>query len=450
VTQNASFVYMSLFSKDTPVNVQQRVFTYASHNKDIELLIKLCQLSNLDPDLDDQLSKRQEAEVLAAWASRPGRTTDALIARFATEKRATLLTQLAQRTDLPEALYLQIAKHESASVGEAILSNSSAPEAARVLAAKNALRSVRASWSTHQRVSDLFRGAPASAALVGLAHAPSLQHLCGLLGTLDRSAHDAVVDRAIELLISKSSELDYTSRTNVETVWSALGSEQRSRFVDGITAAVAAEKLTFNGGGYFLKDLINRPVVDPIERALETIVTSDDETDIRIAINDAVNSGNYQQRREALHRAVQNPKSPVDAITSHLGYMDRDDLGALAERVIDNDDLILELLQTSAHNVAPVVSRAGKDLRVYVEKVAAGSETPMWARFLVTNINDVQFALSVLGVRDVITDYSLAPAARQLMLDRLGEDNSRWELLERLIVEWSGTLPDLLNLVDNL
>ena len=450
MTQDASFVYQSMISKETPVNVQNRVFNYAAKNKDVELLIKLSQLTNLDAEIDEKLSKRQEAEVLAAWASRQGRTTDALIERFASEKRATLLTQLAQRTDLPEALYLQIAKHESASVGEAILKNSSAPEAARITAAKHALRSVRASWSTHQRVTDLFRGAPAQAALVGLEHAPSLQHLCGLLGTIDRSNHNAVVDKTIELLITKSTELDYTTRTNMDTVWSTLGADQRTRLISGINEAVSADKLSFNGGGHFLKDLISRPVIDPIERALEIIVSSVDETEIRIALNETVNKGNYTQRREALHRAVLNINCPVDAITSQVGFMDRDDLGTLAERVIDNDDIILDLLKISASNVAPVVVKAGKDLRNYVEKVAAGSETPVWARFLVSHINDTSFAISVLGAKDVLTDYSLAPAARKLMLDRLGEDNSRWELLERLIVEWSGTLPDLLNSVDNL
>jgi hypothetical protein len=450
MTQHASYVYDALLHRTPDVNVQQRVYKYASHNKDIELLVRLCHLANLDPDMDQLLSKRQEADVLVAWASRPGRTSEELIERFSKEKRATLLTQVATKGDLPDTLYLELAQHPSASVGEAILSNSKAPVAARAAAAANAMRTVRTSWSTQSRVAELFRNAPAEAANAAVNAAPSIPHLCGLVPSINPDAQQNVVTRLVELLIATKHEHDYQTRSSTETVWGHLTLVSRKEFVAAVEAAVAKGELGTEGSSHFLRELLNRPTVDPIEVALETLATSVDAGDIHAALTKVVNDGSYHQRREGIRRAIVNSNASVESIINHIGYADRDDVELLASRVVDSDALLLILMETSGRQVVSALESAGRDPKVLIRQVAKGAETPGWVKTLRAVEKDPSFALEILGAHDVFTAHSSVDAARELVLSRLGDDDSRWELLDRLIGEWSGTLPGLLDLIENL
>jgi hypothetical protein len=450
MTQHASFVYDALLNRTPDLNVQKRVYKFASENKEIELLVRLCHLANLDPTIDLLLSKREEADVLVAWATRNGRTSEELIARFSKEKRATLLTQVATKSDLPESLYLELAQHPSASVGEAILSNSKAPVAARAAAASNAMRTVRTSWSTQSRVADLFRNAPSEAAIAAVDSAPSIPHLCGLLPSINPEAQDKVVTRLVGLLIATRDAHDYQTRSTTENIWGQLTLNSRKDFVAAIEDAASKNLLGMEGSSYFLKELINRPTIDPIEVALETLATSIDEGEINGALIKVVNDGSFHQRREGIRRAIANTQTNVQSIIGHIGYAEPDDVELLAMRIVDNDALLLILMESSGRQVVRALEKAGRDPQQLIRKVANGADTPNWVKTLRVVENNPSFALEILGARDVFTAHSSVDAARELVLTRLNDVDSRWELLDRLIGEWSGTLPGLLDLIENL
>ena len=104
-------VYRVLLDTETPsTQIQQRILRYAERAKDYELLGRLAGHASLDPAVDAQLRNHDAATVKAAWAARPGRTSDELIALIEGETRVKVLAALAERDDLPTDVYATIAR----------------------------------------------------------------------------------------------------------------------------------------------------------------------------------------------------------------------------------------------------------------------------------------------------------------------------------------------------
>ena len=126
-------LYLNLLeSREVPLELQHRIFANAVANKDHALAVKLLNHPSLDQSVDDKLRDVEAAAVKAAWAARPGRSTAELTALVDAEKRANVLTALAERTDLPEEVYVAIAaKATGIKTLSALVSNSNAPSEAR-------------------------------------------------------------------------------------------------------------------------------------------------------------------------------------------------------------------------------------------------------------------------------------------------------------------------------
>lgn len=132
----ARVYHVFLDADELALDIQQRILAYGSRVKDTHLLARLASHPALTPELDDRLREIELAEVKAAWAGRPGRSAAELVKLVDNEKRVKVLTALAERQDLPSALYEQIAKKAKGQAALfALASNTAAETSARHTAA---------------------------------------------------------------------------------------------------------------------------------------------------------------------------------------------------------------------------------------------------------------------------------------------------------------------------
>jgi hypothetical protein len=124
--------HVYLDANEINLDTQKRIFTYGSRVRDASLLARLAGHPSLTAEMDARIRDIDLAEVKAAWAARPGRQTADLVKLVEKEKRVKVLTSLAERDDLPDELYNQLAvKSTGQSALFAIASNVNAPQQAR-------------------------------------------------------------------------------------------------------------------------------------------------------------------------------------------------------------------------------------------------------------------------------------------------------------------------------
>lgn len=117
-------------------SLQRQVFRHGTRRADHALLALLASRNDLDLTLDKELGKVDAAVVKVAWASRPERTESDLIELVRTEKRVKVLAALAERDDLPAALFTAIATHAKSTALEALLLNMNVELETKIVAAR--------------------------------------------------------------------------------------------------------------------------------------------------------------------------------------------------------------------------------------------------------------------------------------------------------------------------
>jgi hypothetical protein len=138
-------LYSRLLDAPNPTPLlQMRIFDFASRHKNIELLTKLASHNSLTPEVDEHLSHVSAAPVVAAWVSRQGRDSDAIMKALTSERRPTVLISLAGGAGLPLEVQQTIASRaKSKTVLLTIANNSTMNHEIRLEAAKNLILSSR-------------------------------------------------------------------------------------------------------------------------------------------------------------------------------------------------------------------------------------------------------------------------------------------------------------------
>lgn len=121
--------YERLITNTSPIEpvLQVRIIEHLVRTKEFALLGKLAARTDLSVEAEARVVSRNEAQVLAGWAVRPGRTHQELITRLAGEKRVSTLIPLAKMEGLPEEIYHEIGKRSSVKLTEALMTNPSVP-----------------------------------------------------------------------------------------------------------------------------------------------------------------------------------------------------------------------------------------------------------------------------------------------------------------------------------
>jgi hypothetical protein len=135
MAESFGLVYRSLLMvEDLSPAIQDRIYNYGTRTKDYELLAALARHPRLALDLDARFAGVPHAVVKAAWAARPGRTDEQLSELVRNETRVKVLTALAQREDTPQKVYALIAQTKGQAPLAAIAANEAVDIETRVTA----------------------------------------------------------------------------------------------------------------------------------------------------------------------------------------------------------------------------------------------------------------------------------------------------------------------------
>jgi hypothetical protein len=443
---NAAGLFTALLQDDTPVSLQQRILNHATANKDVELMVRLSRIASLDAEIDTALGKRPEAEVLLAWASRPGRTSEALIERFSKEKRATLLAELASRTDLSEALYLELARSESASVALAITTNTTAPIEARRTAAGRAVSTVRDSYSTMHRIKEILNGLPAEVAIHALERVTTPLQIAGLSQMVEDGD---VLQLAVRMAaILETHDASWHSRNALHTVWERLSADERVVFQDGLRKVVANDQAT-ETAKHHASEFVRRPALDPVSAAVKELATESDPMMLRKHYATASAAG-YGQLRKAFIHAVKNPASPFDMIKEELRLADSEDLRFLSNRSDFDMSAAQDLLFAGGSAEAFDIFAAKTDALALARMFSGTGNAPGWLAHTELATRNPAIMLELYAAGYVISHPHTSEIARELLVTQLAEDDEKWLTFQRLLPEWDNTLTSLLDAVQQL
>jgi len=469
---STSKVYQDLLnSTPVPVTVQRRVLEWATARQDSALLTHLATIEHLDPDVESALSRSDHADVLLAWANRPGRSVDVLVERLSKEKRATLLVGLAQRDGLPQEVYSKLADSRAVTVRWALLSNTSVDLPTR----ENVARSLAPSFTkSHQGarrqlidtlgselslwsifVSDIRCDTVAEAAFqANVVDDDMLTKIVNYTHTRLSSGRDCY-----ELIgtISKLVRKPDLGAANAQTLLMAL-----ERFVQRHAGSRFAP-YEVSRAADALQILKNRPAAD-LDQLLRAITEAIDALELREAV-DQYNqvTGSLQLDKSLFAEAViEHPQVTSDLVAEVIPLLRHIDWAKTTARFIDAQqwDHLTEIAEhVGVHNYLRTVGHHREVVerllqRAFVSRnYNSASRTTSW--LLNAHQDD-----HILPFEDLILTYAtahlvisvpqLANTVTNALVSSFGEDARRWEMFETLIVEYDGTLQNLLDTIVSL
>jgi len=120
-----ALLYERLVSGSLPIEpvMQRQIFEHCLRFKKFKTLGRFAARTDLSDEIEALLAKRQEALVLAGWASRPGLTGKQLIERLAGDTRVSTLLPLAGLPALPQEVYGSIAARDSTKLTTVLMAN---------------------------------------------------------------------------------------------------------------------------------------------------------------------------------------------------------------------------------------------------------------------------------------------------------------------------------------
>jgi len=461
--------------------------------KEFPLLAQLAGREDLCPRADALLAGCGDPRVLAAWAQRPGRSTNDLLRCLKNEKRVSTLLQLAKTPDLPEVVYAEIAGRGSTKLTKALLLNPSLGDAVKETHLTRFVEAIDA--EDDHRKQPLLRnfgtGPALLARIVDRTDSPhtALLALTELRLRWPEQAPDAAktcIERIDDLLPSGGPAYHYLEHELLELLAEHQLDHDQTRKLRA-TASRRSKKQGKTHRG--LMAATNALLSDAGRKKLaqvDELATTDDVARAKTLIANLLTGVRkqgafpYQQAVRALARNTRLPAKIVmpfmddftneEEQTTILRWIEKGETAAAVEKAltawcapqwVDALDEPLELIRL-------VVSRAAE----------TDSEIPDWVLEHPATLASPETALQLLPWKAVTAlgylhqmadEYEDAPwdatgasehttsdrsvvasavavihAAHTLMVEKLGDDRHAWETFASLAEEFDGTLPDLL------
>lgn len=473
--------YERLINNSSPIEpvLQVRIIEHLARVKAFALLGKFAARTDLSEAAEVLIVARDEAHVLAGWASRPGRTHDELTSRLGSEKRVTTLLPLAKMHDLPVEIYLEIAKRPSVKITEALMVNPSVPEEVKLsrIVEIASILDRRSGWRADLGVSEvagesttllraLAEHSCRPSILVTALTTERIEISSGLISSLferiERFPKDD--DASLGDLLVRLSVQDLTAPQlkKLRTVVNSIVREAKSsHWNSGAESQAAAKHLLSEKGRAHAAQIRRLAVSTDVEESQQLL---------RKLLGSPKAAAKLPYR-EAVYPAVAvNKVLPPAAVKPYLdefGMQDerrlqdtwcaRGEVKALAEIALDAwgqpewlDTLkdprpVLEEVVTLARTKGEALPRwLMTHPAVYHEPVTAIALLPWQSLHRVSNIPEYGSDEKVDVVkRDLVVD-----AAQKLIAERMGGDPQKWEVFATLANEFEGTLPDLLDAVE--
>lgn len=451
--------------------MQRRIKDFAAGSGDTGLVAALIARKDIDPEIELELSRSSDLEVLSAWASSPRRSSEELAERLGSEKRVGALLALARRGGLPSEVYRMIASRGSVKLSEALLDNSSTPHDVRV----DALRFLvsRPTWgssSTQHRLRSWISSEAEARACVesvvdlqhlrSVAESPHVPDDCGdeLVAALERTSSDWVAGgegwwgaSSVSAILSviRSLQVSEDARERclamVEVMDSRIPSDHWSRrdmAPDRLREAFGGESDGFDAT---LRSL-SEPGVDLEHATARLSAMAKDRTDIRIAFDAASKVKGVPDRffRDHIADASMTGSSQMFETLLSEGRL----------------ELLCELSFGSGYFSSSAVQALQRSpyARALVEMVAAASlereaAMPAWAKAALQWPGFEDIAISVMPWPELSdmahrfgSDASagrITKAVQDHLMEEFGDDEELWRVFSELGSSFRGSLTTL-------
>lgn len=459
--------------------MQTRIFDYSCKQQDWSTIVALAKYSALDPTVDAQIKKQDQLDVLHAWVTRPGRTSDELVERILSDKRVNVLLPLAAIHGLDAKVYQTIAKIKSPKLGEVLATNPSVPDNIRL--AKVREYALRAPRGAHQRHEELLHkiccaNMPDTTDIVRRMYeavAETTLITPWIVACLQRPyVRESDLNRWIDQLTHIYEGGDgqwYWRNAEITTMIGSktLNPEQRAKLLANAKSYVATQGQRWRIGQ--LNDVIAtiESTNDEFEKLLGELEQETDPTrsDYLVATLRVSCKADDLSRLAGIVARHQYVSVAVGmTLLAHIpasGY--QNDLKTFilrleAEREYDHLIEVIEKQSGGSHYLPmPVrfLAQAEQFLRYYAkQEMDAGRNLPDW--FTETNLINRDLELAVKALRwprlcQSLSNFpGLALLVEQRMLETLGTDVTRWEAFTTLSHDFDGSLEDLLGAAASL
>lgn len=473
--------YERLITNPSPIEpvLQVRIIEHLIREKAVVLLGKFAARVDLSEEAEARVVSRNEAPVLAGWASRPGRTHDEIIHRLGNEKRVTTLLPLAKMHDLPVEIYFEIAKRPSVKITEALMVNPSVPEEIK-LSRITEIASIldgRSGWRADLGVAEVAgKSATLLRALAEHACRPSILltaladepvelpsgMIASLFERIDRFPKDDDA-RLADLLVRLSiQDLTTPQIKKLRTVVNLVVKQSKNSYWFGGSAACETAKHLLSEKG--------RKHAAQI-RSLATSTDVEESQKLLRELLGTTKSAANASYREAVYPALAvNQVLPAETVKQYLDefsgfdesrlvatWCARGEVKALAEKAFDawsqpewldtlkDPQPILEAVVALARSKdEPIPNWLMTHPVVYDRPETALTFLPWQSLYQVSNVPQYSSDENVdVKKRDLVVD-----AAQKLIAERMGTDPQKWEVFATLANEFEGTLPELLDAVE--
>lgn len=445
--------YTLLKRKDVSVEIQEKAFNYASRVDSVDLFVTLLNLSNLDEAVEEKISKRGEADVLACWASKPKRTTTELLERFKKENRATLLSQLAERDGLPAELYNQLAELGKPSLSQAIIKNKGADLNAKIKAAKTAISGMRGNSTVEGKVKSLFEGQDPQVVNQAIESVKAIGALSALSSTTDQIDSIKVANQLKKIITDREDSLsEWYNGNAIKNIFNRVNADGKKIIREQIKAEEESGSLKWANSE--VRKIATAPDVDPIDIAIDAIKTSSNIDEISINLDFVDKNGQRGRAKEAVLAAIENEVATACLVVKYLNKIDYREYHLLVKKSRNCMAALKTIL--SGYVDSYIQEQIFFENNIFQENVCRdGVSTRLLLKELSSNKHVIsQLARGKVGkiVPKEILEYadiqSISNSAPNLVYEEveklISADERAWVFFENLLPDWENSLPELI------
>lgn len=471
MSSSASKVYLDLLaSTPVPVAIQRRILAWGTTHQDAEVLSRLASIEGLDPDIENELEGSSNLDVLLAWAARPGRSTKELTDRLLKEKRSSLLLGLAERKDLTEEIYDQLADNKSVNVRWALLGNTEVPMNTREKAAKSLAPEFRKdNWGGRRQLTDAL-GSNKNLWRIFLGHINTNVLVVTALGNnmVDREIMENIVSYLERKSSGSSSSYSLTDIAESVSRRSELDNDHAVRLIAALEFHY--QKIKNNSYSYESRrilDIIGRLKARPeggITQLLDAVRDASDAESLTNAVRhyEALSQTMRLDSSQLAKCVIAHPLVTPELISDHFRATDYDSWMTTVvnfDKLGRNDLLAAVATQLGIDYLFSMLGFREEVCRTVLEQAHKKKDYDslrVVSTWLGTNIAPDVVELSkgmlleYVPAASLIGSPSLAPLAMTMLDSEFGEDQPSWEIFETLIGDFQGTLPELLSTVRSL
>jgi hypothetical protein len=245
----------------------------------------------------------------------------------------------------------------------------------------------------------------------------------------------------------RTKDLGWNARSALELIWDRLEIDDRKLLQEEM--ADVAKSAESSSSQQHAREFANKSLVDPVTEAIRQIGVETDPDMIR-KLYLVPSNASYQRRRDAFVAALRNPNTPFDVLSGDLRWAEDEDMATLSRRADFNQEAALVLLSQNGSAAMFETFAEVLDGEQLLRKLCQPGVRVYWAEYTKPVRTNPKFALELFSVDEVLHSDFCLEEARRVILERLGDDDKRWQTFQGLAPEWSSTLGSLLDAVDQL